>query len=287
MNKIGIHYGAFVNNWSENQFPLIKKVKDLGFDLLEFGAPFLASLSDEKVLEFKEEAKKNNITLACSLGLSQQQDISCNNKSYQDNGLKLLCDTARAMKIAGISDCSGIIYAAWNGDKLNSVNEKPERWKRSVKVMQEAAQIFEDCNVYFNLEVVNRFESFMINTCEEAQMYIDDVDSDHLGIHLDTFHMNIEEDSMIEAIHSAKNRLRYFHIGENNRRFPGTGTMPWKIIFDSLKAANYNGPIAMEPFLRAKGEVASAVSLYRELFTSDNYDNEIIKSLEFVKTLLR
>ena len=144
-----------------------------------------------------------------------------------------------------------------------------------------------DCNVYFNLEVVNRFESFMINTCEEAQMYIDDVDSDHLGIHLDTFHMNIEEDSMIEAIHSAKNRLRYFHIGENNRRFPGTGTMPWKIIFDSLKAANYNGPIAMEPFLRAKGEVATAVSLYRELFTSDNYDNEIIKSLEFVKTLLR
>ncbi len=286
MNKIGIHYGAFVNNWSEDQFPLIKKAKELGFDLLEIGAPFLTSLPEEKIIEFKKEAQKNNITLACSLGLTQQQDISCNNKNYQDNGFKLLCNTAKAMKSAEISDCSGIIYAAWNGDRLNNINEKPERWKRSIKIMQKAAKVFEECNVYFNIEVVNRFETFMINTCEEAINYINDVKSNNLGIHLDTFHMNIEEDSMINAIHSAKNKLRYFHIGENNRKFPGTGTMPWKVIFDSLKTSNYNGPITMEPFIKAKGEVASAVSLYRNLYTSDNYEKKIVKSLQFVKTLL-
>jgi len=285
MNKLGIHYGSFVKTWNDDQRPLIKKVKSLGFDLLEFGYSFLLNMSHEERQAFGNEAREEGITLALSMGLSPQQDIGSPDADYRNAGLKILTDTAKAMGEVGITDCSGIIHGSWNG-KIDSYDEKAGYWKQSVSTMKEAAKVFNDQNVFFNIEVVNRFENFLINTCEEALLYIDDVDSPTLGVHLDTFHMNIEEDSMVTPIIKAGDKLRYFHIGENNRKFPGLGTMPWKIIFDTLKAAGYERPISMEPFVRPGGEVGSAISLYRELMDLSNYENDIRQSLAFVKALL-
>ena len=285
MNKIGIHYGAFVKNWLDDQFPIINKVKRLGFDLLEFGSSFLLNLSDDELNRFKDEAEKHNIDLVLSLGLSPSQDISSSDNMCQKAGLKILEDTAKAMAKMNITDCSGIIYAAWNGKKL-PYEEKAFTWERSVNCMKEAAKVFEDNNIYFNVEVVNRFESFLINTCEEAKQYLADVDSQNLGILLDTFHMNIEEDSLVKAIELAGKDLRYFHVGENNRKFPGLGTMPWKIIFDSLKIIDYKGPISMEPFTIPGGEVGTAVSLYRELLDSTKAEEDMVRSLTFIRSLV-
>lgn len=285
MNKLGIHYGAFVSTWMDEQFSLIKKVKDLGFDLLEFGAGYLTSLSDDEIAKFRDEAAKQGIELTLSLGLNVSEDIGSPNEAYRNKGLDILKNTAVAMSKAGISDCSGILYSAWNG-KISSYDERKEYWKRSVDSMKEAAETFEKYNVYFNTEVANRFESFLINNCDTALAYISEVGSDHVGIHLDTFHMNVEEDSMVSAIVKAKDHLRYFHIGENNRKFPGLGTMPWKMIFDTLKAINYTRPIAMEPFVKIGTEVASAISLYRPIMDISDYENDIRKSVQFVRNML-
>ena len=152
--------------------------------------------------------------------------------------------------------------------------------------MQEASKVFADQGVYFNVEVVNRFENFLINNCDEALAYLDEVGSPNVGIHLDTFHMNIEEDSMVSAIFKAKDKLRYFHLGENNRKFPGLGSMPWTTIFESLKIIDYKNPIGMEPFVTPGGEVGSAVSLYREIMKIDDYDTHIRSSVNFVRNLM-
>ncbi len=285
MNKLGIHYGSFVSEWMNEQFSLIKKVKELGFDLLEFGAIYLSTRSDDEIKLLRDEAEKNGITLVVSLGLNGPEDIGSSNEAYRNAGLKILENTAIAMQKAGISDCSGIIYSAWNG-KISSQTEMQENWDRSVASMKKAARIFKDHNVYFNVEVVNRFESFLINDCAAALRYIAEVGSDHIGLHLDTFHMNIEEDSMVSAIVKGKDHLRYFHIGENNRKFPGLGTMPWKMIFDTLKAINYAGPITMEPFVKTGNEIAAAVSLYRTIMDTSDYENDIKKSVQFVRNFL-
>ncbi|MCD6343950.1 MAG: sugar phosphate isomerase/epimerase [Spirochaetaceae bacterium] len=284
-NPLGIHYGSFVTNWNEDQHQIIPKVKNLGFDLFEFGAPWLVEQSDSSIKEFRKIAADNEIQLTLSLGLSTAQDISSPDASIRKVGINFLTRLARAMSKAGSGMCSGIVHGAWNG-KIDSYEEKAVCWDYSVQSMKEVTKVFADEGVIFNIEVVNRFENFLINDCVEAMKYLDEVDSPQLGIHLDTFHMNIEEDSMTGPIHAAGKRLKYFHIGENNRKFPGLGNMPWKEIFSALEAADYQGPIAMEPFVRPGGEVGAAVSLYREIMDLNDYENNIRRSVAFVRALM-
>ncbi len=284
-NPLGIHYGSFVTNWDEDQHQIIPKVKNLGFDLFEFGAPWLVEQSDSSIAEFRRIAADNEIQLALSLGLSTAQDISSPDATIRKVGIDVLTRLARAMSKAGAEMCSGIVHGAWNG-KIDSYEEKAVCWDYSVQSMKEVTKVFANEGVIFNVEVVNRFENFLINDCAEAIKYLDEVDSPQLGIHLDTFHMNIEEDSMTGAILAAGKRMKHFHIGENNRKFPGLGNMPWKEIFSTLEAADYQGPIAMEPFVRPGGEVGAAVSLYREIMDLSDYEDDIRRSVAFVRGLM-
>lgn len=285
MNKIGIHYGSFVSNWMDEQLPLIKKVKDLGFDLLEFGSDYLLSMDDDGLSRLKNEAEKYGVDLKISLGLTPQQDIACNDEEYRKAGINIHKRMAVAMAKAGISDCSGILYCAWNG-KISSFDEKQAGWKASVASMKEIIKSYEEKGVYCNVEVANRFENYLINDCEEGLRYIEEVGSPNLGIHLDTFHMNIEENSFVTPIIKAADKMRYFHIGENNRKMPGLGMLPWRTIFDALKIAGYKGPISMEPFVKPGGEIGSAVSLYREIMDTSDYEEDLKRSLAFVRSML-
>ena len=284
-NPLGIHYGSFVKDWNEDQHYLIKKVKELGFDLLEFGAPWLVEQADESIAEFRRIAEGEGVIISLSLGLGVDQDISSEDPAIRAAGLKMLTDLAVAMRKVGATLCAGIVHGSWNG-KIADYDEKAVRWDISVASMKEAAEVFEAEGVTFGIEVVNRFENFLVNDCAEAVKYLDEVDSPNLGIHLDTFHMNIEEDSFAGAIALAGDRLKHFHIGENNRKFPGLGMMPWKQIFASLDVVGYEGPIAMEPFVKPGGEVGSAVSLFRPLMDTSNYENDIRRSVAFVRSMM-
>ena len=284
-NLLGIHYGSFVTNWFEDQHHIIPKVKELGFDMYDIGAPWLAAQSDASILELRRIAEDNEIQLALSLGLSTAQDISSPDPEIRKTGLDFLSRLARNMSKAGAGMCSGIVYSAWNG-KINSYEEKKVCWNFSVQSMKKAVKIFADEGVTINIEVVNRFENFLINDCAEAIKYLDEVDSPQLGIHLDTFHMNIEEDSMTGAILNAGKRLKHLHICENNRKFPGLGNMPWKEIFAALKAADYQGPIALESFVRPGGEVGTAVGLFREIMDLSDYEKDIRRSAAFIRSLM-
>ena len=284
-NPLGIHYGCFVTDWNEDQRGLIRKVKDLGFDLLEFGAPWLVERNDADIAEFRKIAEGEGVLLAMSLGMGADLDISSTDPAVRKAGLDFLTDLAVAMAKVGANACSGIVYGAWNG-KIASYEEKSRRWDLSVETMKEAVKVFASEGVIFNLEVVNRFESFLINECREALLYLGEVGSPNLGIHLDTFHMNIEEDSFSSAIAKAGGALKHFHIGENNRKFPGLGMMPWREIFDSLDAIDYRGPIAMEPFVKPGGEVGASVSLYRPMMEHADIEAGIRRSVSFVRGLM-
>ena len=284
-NSLGIHYGSFVKTWMEDQTPLIAKVKELGFDVFEFGAPWLAAQSDGVIAGFKDEAARCGVELTVSLGLTAAQDIGSPDGAVRQAGLSFLSDVARAMSKVGAAMCSGIVHGAWN-TRIESYDEKAVHWENSVRTMREACRVFADEGVIFNVEVVNRFENFLVNDCAEAVKYLEDVGSPQLGIHLDTFHMNIEEDSMTGSIAMAGDRLKHFHIGENNRKLPGMGNLPWKEIFAALEAANYGGAISMEPFVHPGGEVGSAVSLYRSIMPLDNYEEDIRRSVDFVRTVM-
>ena len=136
------------------------------------------------------------------------------------------------------------------------------------------------------MEVLNRFEGYMLNTCDEALAYVEEVGSSNVGVMLDTFHMNIEEDNIAAAIRKAGDRLYHFHIGEGNRKVPGKGMLPWNEIGQALRDINYQHAAVMEPFVMQGGTVGHDIKIWRDIIgncSEVTLDMDAQSALHFVK----
>jgi D-psicose/D-tagatose/L-ribulose 3-epimerase len=282
MNPLGIYYAYWTNNWDVDFVPFIGRVKNLGFDILEVNAGTVTRMDRAGRERLKNAADEAGIELTYCIGLSHDFDVASENEAVRARGVDFLKDMASAVAGMGHKTIGGIIYGSWPG-KLAPGADKRAAVDRSVASMREAVKVAEDRGVYFHVEVVNRFEQYMLNTAAEAVEYVERVGSDHCRILLDTFHLNIEEDSIHDAIVTAGARLGHFHIGENNRRAPGRGHLPWPEVFGSLKEIGYRGALSMEPFLIPGGEVGRDISVYRDLQDGLDLDQEAALALEFVR----
>ncbi len=285
MNKIGIYYAYWTHNWDADFVPFVSKVKKLGFDILEVNAGTVANFSNSERDRLKTEAEANGIELTYCIGLTADYDIASPEYKTRKDGIDFLRKMCEAIHYMGNHQLGGIIYSCWPG-KLPDGAVREEYVDRSIASMKEAVKYAEDNDVYFNLEVVNRFEQYMFNDCAQAVDYVKRVDSDHCRVMLDSFHMNIEEDYFKVAILQAGNHLGHFHIGETNRRAPGRGRIPWKEIFDALKEIKYKGGIVMEPFLMPGGEVGRDISVFRDLRGGLELDEEARRACTFVRNFL-
>lgn len=285
MNKIGIYYAYWTHDWDADFVPYVAKVKELGFDILEVNSGTVTHMANPERDRLKSAAERAGIELTFCIGLSAGYDISSEDAAVRKNGIDFLKQQAEMVKYMNAKKLGGIIYGSWPG-KLPPGADKRAYTERSVRSMQEVMKTVEDCDVLFNVEVVNRFEQYMMNTCEEALDYVKCVGSGHCKILLDTFHMNIEEDSIYEAIVRAGANLGHLHLGENNRRAPGRGRIPWFEISLALKKINYPGAVAMEPFLQQGGEVGRDISVYRDLRDNLDLDEEARRACQFIRAQL-
>jgi len=286
VNKIGILYGYWSQDWEVDYNPYLKKAKDLGFDTLEINTLYLMNMRDENLKRFRENADEVEVDVLAVIGVPLEYDIASPDSAVRKNGIEYVKKLINICAKIQIPCASGVLYAAWLSKLEDQGVSKSVCWKNSVASMKEISKVAEDLNVNLNLEVVNRYETYLINTCQEALVYIDEVNSPNVYVHLDTYHMNIEEDSMTGAILQAGKKLGHFHIGENNRKPPGTGEMPWPAIFNALKEIRYPYQIVMEPFVQPGGTVGRDISVYRDLMPGVDLDAEAKKSVEFVRSLL-
>ena len=136
---------------------------------------------------------------------------------------------------------------------------------------------------------INRFETHILNTSEEGVEFVKEVDKDNVKVMLDTFHMNIEEVSIGDAIRHAGNLLGHLHTGECNRMVPGKGRMPWREIGDALQDIKYDGNVVMEPFVRMGGQVGSDIKIWRDISrgaSEEELDADAKRSVEFQRYML-
>lgn len=149
--------------------------------------------------------------------------------------------------------------------------------------MKELVKVAEDYGVILLCEGLNRFEHFLINTCEQGCEYIDEINSPYCKLLLDTFHMNIEENSISDAIRLAGERLGELHVGENNRRPVGYGNMNWKDIKKALDDIHYKGSIVQEPFVISGGQVGQDIAVWRDIENKTNLDEMARCSCKYIK----
>ena len=287
MNKIGIYYAYWTHDWDADFHPFIDKVAALRFDVLEVNGGTIACMAPDERQSLKAHADDKGIILSHCIGLPPQYDIASEDETVRKNGIAFLQKMAEAIGEMGGGNLSGIIYSCWPATMPEGETDKRPYFERSVASMKRAIRAAEDNNVIFNMEVVNRFEQFLLNTCDEAMAYVEAVGSPHARILLDTFHMNIEEDFIGEAIQKAGDKLGHLHIGENNRMPPGYGHIPWTEVGAALRKINYQGYVVMEPFLMTGGEVGRDIKVFRDMSVGLQLDEEARKALMFVRGVLK
>lgn len=287
MIKIGIYYAYWTQNWNADFHPYVDKAHGLGFDILEVNAGTVADMKSAERKALQSHAADLGMSLSYVVGLTKQYDIASENRETRQNGIAYLQKIAAAVGEMGGGPVGGIIYGSWPGALPEGETDRRPYFDRSVTSMQEAIKAAEDHRVLFCMEVVNRFEQFLMNTCAEGLAYVKAVGSPAAKVMLDTFHMNIEEDFAGQAVVEAGEYLGHFHVGENNRMPPGYGHIPWTEIGAALRQIAYSGYLVMEPFLRPGGEVGRDIKVFRDLSVNLDMDEEARKALLFIRGVLK
>ncbi len=289
MNKLGIFMNFWENTWAADHIKYIEKAAKIGFDVLEFQAQPLLEMSRSRMDELKAAAAYHNIELTYSLGLDKKYDISSTDKAVREGGIKYLSDIMKCVEYMGGKIISGVSYAGW-GVPENTNFDRRELTENSVSCMKVLIKQAEASGITYGIEAVNRFEGVIVNTAQEAVNYVNMVDSPNAGVLLDTYHMNIEESNMGDAIRTAGDKLIGMHTGENNRTAPGRGHLDWDEIYKALKDVNFKGRIVSEPFVVSGGEVGRDIYVWRNLVDNpceETLDKEAAFLLEFEKNMIK
>ena len=294
MNKVGLHFAYWiVNDVSRNLDEYIALTKKANVDVMEIPQDFVMSMNAGEITDLKAKLADNGLLINFNGGLSPKTDIASDDPAIRENGVEYSKRALEAISRAGGAVWSGINYSAWLRRPeagFLTPDEKNRILELSVCSMRKIIKTAEDVGVTYGIEVVNRFEQFLLNTAAEGIAYCEMVDSPNAKLLLDTFHMNIEEDDIRDSIANAQlaGRLSHFHIGESNRRVPGirASHMDWKGIFGAIKTSGYGGYITMEPFV-AMGN--TAICVWRDM-AADVSDEALIadaaKGAEFIREML-
>ena len=218
------------------------KAKLAGFDAVEIHIRNPDGLDRDALIKYCEI---NSLSIsALATGMAKRID-----------GLTLIHDdeyirTLAVERILGFIEfafpfSAGIIIGSMRGVIPDNVCNK-KYYNRFYACMSEILNLAELLNVPIFLEVINRYENNYLNTAEEALEIIRLLDSNMLKVHLDTFHMNIEETDMVKAISICKENLGYIHLADNTRYYPGSGTINFKKLFDATKNIDYKGYYSLE-----------------------------------------
>jgi D-psicose/D-tagatose/L-ribulose 3-epimerase len=131
------------------------------------------------------------------------------------------------------------------------------------------------------MEPLNRFETDFMNTADQALRMVKDVGSPVLKIHLDTFHMNIEEKNQPKAIRKVGKLLGHFHACGTDRGTPGNDSLDWPPIVSALKSVGYKGDVVIESFTTDVKVIAKAAAIWRRM--EPTRDEIAVKGLKNLK----
>ncbi|MBW2154974.1 MAG: sugar phosphate isomerase/epimerase, partial [Deltaproteobacteria bacterium] len=256
------HAYAWCSEWTNDALDLIDKVKNLGMDFIEL--PML-SLETFDTQAIKTRLGEVGLEAVTSTVLLKETDISSEDPRTRDNGVDYLKACVQATRDIGARNFSGVIYSEFVKPP-DAPRPDGQTWRRVADCLADVARFAKSLGVRIGLEPVNRYETNLINTCEQALRLIEMIGEDNVGIHLDTYHMNIEEKSFYKATKCAGDFLMHYHFCENDRGIPGTGLVNWDDIFRALAEMNYQGYAAMESFVGCTDNMSSWV--WRELAPS-------------------
>lgn len=250
--KIGVISMTYARPITAAHFPLFGRMREAGMEFCELLVP---EPDEVDPAEAGRAARSAGLSLILAARVSVQRDLASDDAGAQAAGVAYLRRTVDVAAACGADLVGGPLYGtplvfAGRAPRPFTEAEKRERVARVVAGLQEAGAYAEQHGVRLAIEPLNRFETDFCNTGRQACELANMVGSKAVGVMLDTFHMNMEENDMVEAIFHAAPHLMHFQANENHRGFLGTGHIVWPPICRALHAIDYAGAVTLEPFRR-------------------------------------
>lgn len=260
---------------------LAPKIKQMGFDVLEVPLEGIGDIDYNRAAAILHD---NGLTASVCAAMGPDRDLIHSDKTIRDNGMAYIKHCVDAAEILGATNFVGPLYSSVGRVWQMTDDERARDTDLVVEQLGILAEYAGDKGVVLCVEPLNRFETSFLNLASQAIEVVDRVDHPACKIMLDTFHMNIEERSLGDAIRSAGNRLAQVHSCENDRGAPGSGHVPWNEVAVALKDIHYDGPVVIETFTSKVKSIARAAAIWRPLAASQ--DALAADGLAFLKQLL-
>ncbi len=273
MEGFGVHTSMWTMHWDRaGAARTIPAAAAYKIDFIEIA---LLNTAIVDTVHTRELLDRHEVRAVCSLGLPEENWASVNPDGAIEH-LKCAIDKAAEM---GAEALSGVTYGGIG--ERTGVEPTSKEYDNVARALEVSARHAKAKGIAFGIEPVNRYENHLINTAWQARDMIEKVGADNIFIHLDTYHMNIEEKGVGNGIIDAREHLRYIHLSESDRGTPGEGCCDWDEIFSTLAAIGFKGGLALESFINMPPEIAYGLAVWRPVAPS--FEVVMDKGLPFLR----
>ncbi len=266
---------------NEDLTALVPHVATIGFDWIEFPIEIPNGFDYHYAAQLIQE---HGLGVSLAAAINGERDLINPNAVIRANGSAYVRHCIEAAQTIGATNVIGPLYSGVGRTWLSTPGERERDIDLLVRQLRPLAEYAGDHGVVLCLEPLNRFETSFINLAAQAVEVVGRVDHPAFRLMLDTFHMNIEERHLGDAIRMAGSYLHHFHACENDRGAPGTGHIPWHEVAAALREIGYGGPVVIETFTDKVQSIARAVAIWRPL--AESQDNLAIDGLAFLRSIL-
>jgi D-psicose/D-tagatose/L-ribulose 3-epimerase len=274
--RYAVHAYAWTSSWSNDDLWIVEHAGTLGLDALE-----VPLMEPDKVdpAAIAERAQACGLEVLGSLALPEGADPSHEDPEIRRRGVELLTRCIDLTADMGGTIITGVTYAAIG----RLIDRKPEEsdYLRTAETLKEVALYAQTRGVTIGIEAINRYETFLVNTAAQALRLRELVGEPNVGVHLDAYHMNIEEDDFYAPTLAAVPHLVHFHLSESHRGIPGRGTVDWQAIMCALADGGYTGFVGLESFVGIAEAMRAATCIWREL--APDSDTLVREGLAYLK----
>ncbi len=279
--KLGINTFLFTSPFTNDSTKLFKQFKRWGFDTVEIPIEDPSHIDPAHV---KRELDKHGLICAsiCAC-MGPDRDLRGTPKQQQ-TGLRYMKAVIDQMVVLDCPALVGPVYSSVGRADAVAPADYKRQWQTVVKHLKTLAKYAAQRGRIICMEPLNRFETDFLNTCDQGLKMLRDVGSPALRLHLDTFHMNIEQKDQAAAIRKAGKKLGHFHACGSDRGTPGNDHIAWGPIAKALKDVKYDGPVVIESFTTDVKVIARAAAIWRRI--EPTRDEIAVKGVKFLRKTL-
>ena len=276
--KYGVNTMVWTTRVNESHAPLFSCIRSWGFDGVEL---FLSPQEPADIPAIRRMLESNRLECTTCSVLPRECHLVSPQPEVRGRGVEFLKTCVDRAAELGARLVCGPMYAGLG--VMTGGRRTADEWNWALEGLQAVAQHAQKCQVTVCLEPLNRFETYFLNTLEDAARLVHDIGAPNVKIHFDTFHANIEEKNPAEALRSVAKDLGHVHVSENDRGIPGTGHNDWQGVLKALKVIRYNGWMTIESFAQPEPELAAAAAIWRDIAPSG--DELAQQGLRFIRRL--